>query len=73
MPENIIKNICGDLNLVLSEFGENYGWEIIRARKKFSAAEKRADAKLKTLLFTDYSDLYSSSENCPLKIETIII
>lgn len=66
MPENIIKNICGDLNLVLSESGKNYGWEVIRARTKVSAAEKRADAKLKTTLFTDDSDLHSSSENCPL-------
>lgn len=73
MPENIIKNICCDLNLALLESGENYGWEVIRARTKVSAAEKRADAKLKTLLFTDDSDLPISSENCPLKMETIII
>lgn len=73
MPENIIKNICGDLNLVLSESGENYGWEVIRARTKFSVAEKIADAKLKASLFTGNSSLHSSSENYPLKMETIII
>lgn len=73
MPENIIKNICGDLNLVLSESGENDCCEIIRARTKFSAAEKISDAKLKTLLFTDDSDLHSSSENCPLKMKTIMV
>lgn len=58
MPGNITKNICGDLNLVLSESGENYSWEIIRARPEFSAAEKIADAKWKTSLFTDNSDLH---------------
>lgn len=73
MPENIIKHSCCDLNLVLSESGENYDWEVIRARTKSSAAEKIADAKLKASLFTDDSDLNCSSENCSLKMETIII
>lgn len=73
MPETIIKSVWCDLNLVLSESGENYDWGVIRARTKPSAAEKTADAKLKASLFTDDSDRSSSSENCSLEMETTIM